>query len=253
MGLSQDQLRQYRDQGFVNAGRIFSSTELTLIADEFDRFVNLDEQVLGNQEDGVFPYRAMLNFRSPELAKFILHPGFIEVARQILGQDIRFWWDQGINKVPGSGSPIAWHQDNGYQGGRTQEFLTCWLALDASSLKNGGLEVIPGSAAEGAREHEWQGVHAVIAENNLPKAVPIPLNAGAGELLFFSSRLIHRTGGNSSRAAQRRAWVVQYCRGDHVNEITGESYDNRPWVLKSGEYAQTLDSERPFDLGNERP
>ena len=25
-----------------------------------------------------------------------------------LGPDVRFWWDQGINKAPGSGSPIDW-------------------------------------------------------------------------------------------------------------------------------------------------
>ena len=253
MPLSDEQLNHYRDQGFVNAGQLFKHDELTRMAVEFDRLVNFDEQVLGNKEDGVFPYRAMLNFRSPDLADFILHPAFVEVARQILGEDIRFWWDQGINKAPGSGSPIAWHQDNGYQDGRTQEFLTCWLALDASSIKNGGLEVIPGSAAKGPREHEWQGVHAVIPEPLLPEGVPTPLDAKAGDLLFFSSRLVHRTGGNSSRGDQRRAWVVQYCRADHVNEITGESYDNRPWVLRDGEYAKTLTSERPFDLGRERP
>ena len=66
-------------------------------------------------------------------------PALLDVARELLGEDVRFWWDQGINKAPGSGSLIDWHQDNGYTNGRTAPFLTFWLALDDSSIENGGL------------------------------------------------------------------------------------------------------------------
>ena len=167
MELAEKQLQEFSDQGFVNVGRIFDERQLATISAEYDRLVTQEAQVLGNEKDGFFPYRAMLNFRSQELAKFILHPPLVAMARQILGDEIRFWWDQGINKRPGSRSPIRWHQDNGYQRGRTQEFLTCWLALDASDLRNGGLEVIPGSHKGGQRLHGWEGVHAVIPGEGL--------------------------------------------------------------------------------------
>lgn len=35
----------------------------------------------------------------------------------LVGPNIRFWWDQGINKTPGATSYIPWHQDNGYSEG----------------------------------------------------------------------------------------------------------------------------------------
>ena len=164
MPLGNEQLQHLQDLGYLNAGPLFDACELERIGKEYDRLVHFDAQVLGNERDGVFPYRAMLNFRSADLAAFIAHPRLLEIAVQVLGPDVRFWWDQGINKAPGAGSAIAWHQDNGYQRGRTQEYLTCWLALDDSDLENGGLLVVPGSHQDGLRQHEWQPVHAVIPD-----------------------------------------------------------------------------------------
>ena len=250
--LSDPQLQSFSQQGFISLGQIFDDEQLRTISSEYDRLVTDEAQVLGNQEDGFFPYRAMLNFRSQALAALILHPQLLAIAQQILGDDIRFWWDQGINKKPGSRSPIAWHQDNGYQPGRTQEFLTCWLALDASDLDNGGLEVIPGSHKSGLRPHAWEGVHAVIPGDGLDTTGSIGLDVGAGEVLIFSSLLVHQTLGNLTPDRQRRAWVIQYCRGDQHNEVTGEVYDNRAWVVKRGKVADSLESERPFDLVRER-
>lgn len=248
MPLDDRQLETYRRQGYVNAGRIFEPEQLQVIAGEYDRLVNFEGQVLGNEADGVYPYRAMLNFRSPELRGFVLHPPLLEIAVQILGEDVRFWWDQGINKAPGSGSRIEWHQDNGYQRGRMQEYLTCWLALDDSRLENGGLEVIPGSHAQGLIEHEWRGVHAVIPDGAFDAARKIALDADAGELLLFSSLIVHQTVGNQSADQNRRAWVIQYCRGDQHDETTGEVYDNRAWVVRGGQLQTELWSERAFEL-----
>jgi ectoine hydroxylase-related dioxygenase (phytanoyl-CoA dioxygenase family) len=232
----------------VNLGPVFSAAELETIGAEYDRLVTKEAQVLGNPEDGVYPYRAMLNFRSPELKKLITDARLLELAVSVLGPDVRFYWDQGINKSPGAGSEIAWHQDNGYQGGRTQEYLTCWLALDDSSLENGGLLAVPGSHRGGQRNHEWVGVHAVIPESEFEPAEAVPLDARAGDLLIFSSLLIHKTVGNETRDRHRRAWVVQYCRGDQRNEDTGEVYDDRPWVVRGGEMVSEPWAERKLDL-----
>jgi phytanoyl-CoA hydroxylase len=251
--LDETALKNWQRDGFVNLGPLFDKRELESIGREYDRLVSLDGQVLGNEKDGVFPYRAMLNFRSPPLQEFILHPALLEVAMQLLGQDVRFWWDQGINKLPGSGSYIAWHQDNGYQEGRMAAYLTCWLALDDSSLENGGLQVIPGSHLDGTHRHEMRGVHAVIDEGEIASEAALPLDARAGDMLIFSSLLVHQTVGNATEDRQRRAWVIQYCRGDQRNDVTGETYDNRPWAVRGGVPMQELKAERKFNLTADRP
>ena len=253
MPLPPDQRQQFERQGFTNLGPLFDAKECSRIADEYDRLVSFDSQVLGNPEEGQFPYRAMLNYRSPALAPFINHPALLDVAREFLGEDIRFWWDQGINKAPGSGSLIDWHQDNGYTNGRTAPFLTFWLALDDSSIENGGLMVVPGSHHHGLLPHHYETVHAVIDDGALDTAKAVPLDARAGDVLLFSSYLAHRTVGNHTTNRQRRAWVLQYCRADQRNEETGEIYDNRPWVMKGGEILKEPFAERVFNLRGDRP
>ena len=244
MALRQEQRLQLQESGFVNAGQLFSQDELEDISREYDRLVDARFQVLGNEQDGVFPYRAMLNYRSELLARVVLHPALVEVAEQFLGRNIRLWWDQGINKPPGAGSPIPWHQDNAYQDGAAQEYLTCWLALDDSDIENGGLQIFPGSAAAGPRNHEWHGVHAVIPDEDLPKGEPACLDACAGDVLCCSSLLVHQTQGNGTVDRHRRAWVVQYSDAAITHSGTGQVYDDRAWVLKDGVIPSSLESER---------
>ena len=246
MRLDADQLAAFHEQGFVNAGRIFSEQELEDIRGEYDRLVTFEAQTLGNETDGVFPYRAMLNFRSAILKRFISHPEVLELVGQLVGRDVRFWWDQGINKAPGSGSRIRWHQDNGYHPGGCPEFLTTWLALDDSDLANGGLQVIPGSHKAGHRKHALETVHYYVPDVDDRDAIELP--ARAGDTLLFSTLLLHQTVGNHTEDRQRRAWVVQYGPADAKNFTTGELYDDRPWVLRDGTPVDPPYSERRFRL-----
>ncbi len=246
MRLTDSQLAAFREQGYLNIGRILGDDELETIGSEYDRLVTFEAQTLGNEDDGVFPYRAMLNFRSPPLRAFINHPEIVELAAQILGPDVRFWWDQGINKAPGSGSEIPWHQDNGYHEGGCPEYLTTWLALDDSDLENGGLEILPGSHREGPRSHALQTVHYYVPDVDGSGAIELP--ARAGDHLIFSSLLLHRTVGNHTTDRQRRAWVMQFARGDAYNLATGEPYDDRPWVVRDGRRLEKPWAERRFAL-----
>lgn len=246
MRLLPEQLDEFRERGFVNAGQIFTDAELEGICREYDRLVTFEAQTLGNDADGVFPYRAMLNFRSPTLKAFINHREMLELVEQLVGPDVRFWWDQGINKAPGSGSWIPWHQDNGYHPGGCPEFLTTWLALDESNLENGGLQVLPGSHKEGQRKHALESVHYYVPDVDGSGAVE--LKAKAGETLLFSTLLLHQTVGNHTKDRQRRAWVMQYGPADATNFTTGEPYDDRPWVLRGGKPVDPPYSERRLAL-----
>ncbi|NNL66241.1 MAG: phytanoyl-CoA dioxygenase family protein [Myxococcales bacterium] len=249
MRLSAGQRRALERDGFVHAGQPFDAGELAEIGREYDRLVGFEHQVLGNQADGVFPYRAMLHFRSPALRRYVNHPELMELAMQLLGPDVRLWWDQGIDKAPGSGSAIRWHQDNGYQQGRVPEYFTTWLALDDSDLANGGLQAIPGSHRRGLLPHHMETVHAVVDEGWVDESEAVALDARAGDLLVFSSLLVHQTVGNHTSDRHRRSWVLQYAPADLRNETTGEVYDDREWVLKDGAIVAEPWSERRLTLG----
>lgn len=248
MRLNDERRAHLGERGYVNAGRPFGPDELAEIGREYDRLVDMQKQVLGNESDGVFAYRAQLHFRSPVLRRYVNHPELMELVRQLVGDDVRLWWDQGINKAPGSGSRTPWHQDNAYTPGRVPEYLTTWLALDDSDLANGGLLVIPGSHAKGPVRHVLEGVHAVIPDEAVDTGAAVALDARAGDLLVFSSFLVHQTVGNRTGDRDRRAWVLQYATGDLRNDVTGEVYDDREWVLRGGEIVAEPWSERRMDL-----
>ena len=72
--------------GFINAGPVLAPEDLAEITSEYDQLVTPGTQVLGNERDGFFPYRAMLNFRSPALAAFVLHPSLVSGEREEEGQ-----------------------------------------------------------------------------------------------------------------------------------------------------------------------
>lgn len=245
-GFSREEHRSLEENGYVNVGQVLEPAELAEIRTEYDRLVTADKQTLGNDTDGRFPYRAMLNFRSDVLKRYISHSAFCGLAMDRLGPDLRFWWDQGINKQPGSGSHIDWHQDNGYGDGQVPEYLTFWLALDDSDLENGGLLVIPGSHLAGPREHRLEGVHWVIPD--IDESPACALDARAGDLLIFSSLLIHKTVGNHTADRDRRAWVIQYIAADAQDEANGRVYEERPRVTLEGAILPELLVERPFSL-----
>jgi ectoine hydroxylase-related dioxygenase (phytanoyl-CoA dioxygenase family) len=55
----------------------------------------------------------------------------VEPLLELLGPDVRLYWDQAVAKPPGATSDTPWHQDNGYGAVEPAEYVTTTLALDA--------------------------------------------------------------------------------------------------------------------------
>jgi len=233
MPLTETQIAQFREHGYLNLGRIHNESELAEIGAEYDALVT-PEQILGPADAGGFPYRVMLHMLSPRLRRYTAHPGLLEIMMQLIGPDVRLWWDQGINKGPGSGAAVPWHQDNGFTEGSIPEYVTTWLSLDDSSLENGGLYVLPGSHKDGPRDHVGgdDGFYHYVPGVDESRAIALP--ASAGDVLIFSSLMLHRTVGNTTKDRQRRAWVIQYMQTDVVNSVTGETYEHLPELTRDG-------------------
>src|SRR6476620_4612780 len=75
------------------------------------------------------------------------NPAFVMAASQLLGnRAVRFWHDQLFCKPAKHGGVVAWHQDYSYWTRTTPiQHLTCWIALDDSTVENGCLYYIPKS------------------------------------------------------------------------------------------------------------
>tara|TARA_Y100000593_G_scaffold65221_1_gene120210 strand:- start:42936 stop:43772 length:837 start_codon:yes stop_codon:yes gene_type:complete len=139
------------------------------------------------------------------------------------------------------GSP--WHQDWASMQGSLNA-LTCWIPL-LDVGENFPLQCIAGSHRDGLRPHEDHG-------NTFPEAAPTPtqqqnivtLHCERGDMVIFSSFLLHRTRPQSAGSSGFRAAV-----SIRFDDMSDESYRNRDYYCA---YRHTVDREiRTFPTSEE--
>jgi ectoine hydroxylase-related dioxygenase (phytanoyl-CoA dioxygenase family) len=184
--------------------------------------------------------------RDARLRELISSRVFAELAHDLLGPEVRLYWDQAVYKKSEKPRTFGWHQDNGYGFISPQGYLTLWVALTNATRENGCLEVLPGMHRFGTFAHNMDasGIFLPLSEP-LPPQLPAPvaLPVPAGTIVAMSSLLPHRTGPNTTRQV-RKAYVVQCCeeravywRGDaskpapETHEPVVELSEARQWKL----------------------
>jgi ectoine hydroxylase-related dioxygenase (phytanoyl-CoA dioxygenase family) len=101
------------------------------------------------------------------------------------------------------------------------------MALDDATVENGCIWVIPASHKWGVLPHERDDTLSDKVGYRGPEVgVAVPVKRG--QVIAFSSLLLHRSGANATDKP-RRAYVIQYCQTDTLNPETGERWgDNLP-------------------------
>ena len=147
-----------------------------------------------------------LVLRSALLRRFTSSALFADLCADLIGPDVRLYWDQAVYKKPGTDSPFPWHQDNGYAFVEPQQYLTCWVALTDATEDNGCPWVVPGLHRRGTLAHEYSDIGFVCLRDPAD-AVAVP--ARAGSIVVFSSLTPHSTGPNHTDDV-RKAYIVQF-------------------------------------------
>lgn len=204
----------YNEQGWFVIEDAIDPGALEQVVAEIDPFEAMREAWLREKEGGrEFISRAgELTFTihlvtlSKMLREFVRSEIFRDVAHDVLGPDVRLYWDQAVYKKPGTTDGFPWHQDNGYTFTEPQQYLTCWLALSDATLNNGCPELAPGLHREGTLEHEATELGFRCLPDEF-RGTLAPLRAGS--MVVFSSLTPHRTGPNTSGDV-RKAYIVQF-------------------------------------------
>jgi ectoine hydroxylase-related dioxygenase (phytanoyl-CoA dioxygenase family) len=212
--ISEPQARAYRDDGCFVLEDAFDAETLERVLAEIDPLEAKTEAFLRTREDGrLFIARAgeitftpHLVTRSRVLRDFCSGPVFRDLCHDLIGPDVRLYWDQSVYKKPGTVDEFPWHQDNGYTYVEPQQYLTCWVALTDATVENGCPWVVPGLHRSGTLEH-WMTDLGWQCVEKPEHAVPAP--ARAGSIVVFSSLTPHRTGPNLSDGV-RKAYIVQF-------------------------------------------
>ena len=138
---------------------------------------------------------------SQPLAEFSRGRPFIDICRDLIGPDVRLYFDQAVYKYPNTpNARLPFHQDNGYNFKRPEAYVTIWLPLRDVTPDDGCLWIVPGLHRLGTLEHERTKDGFLVCDIDRDTAVAVP--ARAGDLVVLSSLTPHST---STRAARLRA------------------------------------------------
>jgi phytanoyl-CoA hydroxylase len=208
------QAEAYDELGYFVMEDVFDPETVADMVAEIDPFEREFEAMLRQSEGGKafiarvdeITFTTHIVTRSERLRHLVSSAPLIDVCGDLIGSDVRLYWDQAVYKKPGTAASFPWHQDNGYAFLEPQQYLTCWIALTDATEDNGCPWVVPGMHRKGTLRHHMTDTGLVCFEET-SEATSAPVRAGG--MVVFSSLTPHCTGPNRTDEA-RKAYIVQY-------------------------------------------
>jgi phytanoyl-CoA hydroxylase len=223
--LTEAQLKQYREEGYVVLGRVLSDSDLAELRREEARFranANIPE---GQKNQTLFfsqvcPYSDVVRRVGTTGAQ-------LDAMEQLIGPNLMLWYTQFVTKMPDGTtgkSEFPWHQDNGYVSIEPANNVTVWIALDDVDTRNGCVWVDPKSHLKGLLPHKKKSADSWFLEIKV-EGDGVPAVLKAGEAVAFTGLTLHRSKLNHTDQA-RRAFFFEYCDPTSVAIPMGEHHDN---------------------------
>jgi ectoine hydroxylase-related dioxygenase (phytanoyl-CoA dioxygenase family) len=221
--VSPEQARDYNEKGGFVLADAFSAAEIAELLAELDPLeaqrnadlqgIDPNQPTIARPDEIVFSAHAVLV--SEQARRFARHPTMQKLVRDLIGPDVRLYWDQLVYKRPGTQDDFPWHQDNGYNYVQPQQYLTCWIALTDATIENGCPWIAPGMHVNGTLAHEWTSIGFQCLADSPKDAQALEVKAGS--VAVFSSLTPHRTGPNLTQGT-RKTYILQYApEGAHIH------------------------------------
>jgi hypothetical protein len=252
--LTQEGLRQYREDGFTVVRGLFGYDEVDRLRAEFAA-LHAAGPVPGHFEPRpgadplhVYPRVMQPHEVSPLARQVLLDARLRGVLETLLGEEVLAAQSMFYFKPPGARGQ-ALHQDNFYLRVEPGTCVAAWLACDVIDRDNGGLEVVPGThRMELFCPEEADAELSFAREYVAPPAglTAVPVDMAPGDVLFFNGSLVHGSQPNRTADRFRRSFIGHYV-GRSAERI-GQYYRT---LSMSGERVALPESEGAGPCGTE--
>lgn len=231
--LSDAQVSQYHEDGYVLVPGLFDREEIELLARSAKEDAELDKRSFGRAdgEGGVVRLSLWNHPGDGIYGAFARCERMVRSCEKLLGGEVYHYHSKMILKDPKVGGAWAWHQDYGYwyQNGVLFPLLTSvFIAVDPSRRENGCLQVIRGSHHAGRVNHVLTGDQAGAdrerVEELLKRQELVHVEMNPGDALFFHCNLLHRSDQNTSDHSR---WSMICCYNAARNDPYKESHHPR--------------------------
>ena len=222
--LSDDQLHQYDEEGYLILRGLLPREEIARILDRVDG-------MLEGRYDGagckVGPASAASDRDPGRLIKFVMpmefpirdpvlrasadHPLLKSlVSRLLRAKDVVLFQQQALVKEPGAVNATPWHQDEHYWRLGDRRGCTAWMPLVPATRANGTMHLLPRSHKGRLVPHESAGGGSIFQKLAEPidEAKLVPLELEPGDVSFHDKGLIH--GAYSNAGTTRRVAFAQH-------------------------------------------
>lgn len=203
--------------GYVVLPGFFSAAEIAPLRVAYDQLVQEAEEAHDGARRGQVIQRPGLCSSWEDWKQKAYVAKIVQAGGELLGDDIRFWYDQIIMKPGGVLGDTPWHQDAGYWRPRpgssakaslaAERAVTSWLALSEVTEHHGCMQFIPESHLDGLAAHDDASKSSVIngalevLDVDASKAVTVTMQAG--DISFHHCRTLHYTTGNDAQTPRR--------------------------------------------------
>jgi len=219
--LSSNQLKQYKDEGFVSPINVFSKEKAKEIRDE----IELIEKEIPEELEKSGRYNAHLI--SPLLDEVTHDPKILDAVQSLIGEDILVCGTTLFIKNPNEKGFVSYHQDAKYIGLEPHNWVTAWVAITDSNEHNGCMRMWSGSHKDNLKEHDQkfnQGNLLTRGQTvqNVPKEKITPLVLTAGQMSLHHPTTVH--GSDINKSDDRRiGFVIQSYIGANVKQVLGKN------------------------------
>ena len=234
--LSDTQVEQYKEDGFLHVRGLISADEAAMyrkechdLAERLSKQTNLDatwgsgRQAVEGAENTVIYHCHNVQFFSAAFTKLLVNDRLTEGASQVIGSpNVQLHHTKMFIKPPEKGSPFPMHQDAPYFPHDRHTMMAVIIHFDDAPIEKGCLRVVPGSAKLGMLEHNPEGGwHLPFSEYPVESAIPV--EAKAGDAIFFNYLCIHGSGINVSQEARTTVLIQMRDPEDPPTVKTHES------------------------------
>jgi ectoine hydroxylase len=236
--ISDEQVRDYNDKGFVVAKEFFDREEVELLrrAAKEDKQLDQHSFARGDGEGGQVRLSLWNHPGDTIYGMFARCESIVNSAEKILNDEVYHYHSKMIMKDAKVGGAWTWHQDYGYwyqNGVLFPQLTSVFIAVDPCTKENGCLQVIPYSQNLGRLEHVLTGDQAGADQSRVDEVLKrLPLEyveMAPGDALFFHANMLHRSDQNRS---DNPRWSMICCYNAKKNDPYKEAHHPRYTPLK---------------------
>ena len=219
--LSSNQLKQYKDKGFVSPINIFSKDKMKEIRNE----IELIENTIPGELEKSGRYNAHLI--SPLLDEVTHNSKILDTVQSLIGENILVCGTTLFIKNPNEQGFVSYHQDAKYIGLEPHNWVTAWVAITDSNEHNGCMRMWSGSHQDILKQHDQKFNEGNLLTrgqtvSNVPKNETEPLILKAGQMSLHHPKVVHGSDLNHSND-RRIGFVIQSYIGTNVKQVLGKN------------------------------